>query len=83
MKACLVIALGLIVSGCVSSPVPPSVDAVAAEREAVVCKKERPTGSNRPVKVCRSVPGALEQEDTERDMRVLQRQSEMLKKKKK
>ena len=47
----------------------------------VVCRRERPTGSNRPRKVCRTVSGvgdAMEQDAARRDVRALQRQSEIL-----
>ncbi len=75
MKASLVVILSFIAGGCVVNPHAPVPTAANAE---VVCKKEKPTGSNRPVTVCRPVSGALDQEDTKRDMGVLQRQSEKL-----
>ena len=83
MKASVVVILSLIVSACVvhskpSAPGPTNVVADTPEQQTVVCKKEKPTGSNRPVTVCRAVPGLLEREQTERDMRVLHRQSEIL-----
>jgi hypothetical protein len=83
MKASVVVILSLIVSACVvqsnsPTPVPASVVGAPAEPQAVVCKKEKPTGSNRPVRVCRAVAGVLDREQTERGMRVLQRQSEIL-----
>ena len=73
MKASVVVVLCLIVSGCAVNPhpLPPTVADVP-----VICKKEKPTGSNRPVNVCRAVPGVMDRENTERDMRGLQRQSE-------
>ena len=75
MKASVIVILGFVVSGCVASP----HTMVAAETdEQVVCKMEKPTGSNRPVKICRPVGGVLDQEETKRDMGVLQRQSEIL-----
>ena len=46
--------------------------------QKVSCKKEKPTGSNRPVMVCRPVPGAVDRELTNRDMSILHRQSEAL-----
>ena len=74
---------GLMVIGCATQP--ESAEAIAAESFAstgdaprIVCKKEKPTGSNRPVRVCRQVGDPLDQEETRRDMRVLQRQSEAL-----
>jgi len=75
MKASVVVVLCLIVSGCVVNPhsLPPTAADVP-----VICEKEKPTGSNRPVTVCRAVPGVLDGEDTKRDMRVIQRQSEQL-----
>jgi hypothetical protein len=73
MKGFVVVVLSLIVSGCAASPYSP----VATTADVpVICKKEKPTGSNRPVTVCRPVPGVLEREDTTRDMRILQRQTE-------
>ena len=80
MKATVVLILSLIASGCAvqsHSPTPvASVDGVPAEPQSVVCEMEKPTGSNRPVKVCRAVDGILDREDTVRDMRKIQRQSE-------
>ena len=83
MKSSVVVILSLIVSGCVvqsnsPTPVPTSVVEVPAEPRAVVCKKEKPTGSNRPVRVCRAVAGVFDREETERDMSVLHRQSDVL-----
>ena len=81
MKPSIVVLLSVIVSGCVAqsnslTSVPES--GAAAEQPTIVCKKEKPTGSNRPVKVCRTVAGVLDKEQTDRDMRVLQRQSDIL-----
>ncbi|MCH9694123.1 MAG: hypothetical protein K0U72_06400 [Gammaproteobacteria bacterium] len=75
MKAAAVIFLGFVLSGCVTSSVEP---ALAADNRQVVCKMEKPTGSNRPVKVCRVAADALDHENTKRDMGVLQRQSDIL-----
>ena len=89
MKGLLAIFLALVGTGCVSqsySPAPEPAQAplsVASESDVpnpVVCRMEKPTGSNRPVRVCRAAPGALDDEETVRDMRVLQRQSELLNK---
>lgn len=77
MKNFVIVIMILIVSGCVVKP-PLDGPIVAREEQRVICKKEKPTGSNRPVKVCRAAPGVLDREDTERDMRVIQRQSEQL-----
>ncbi|MDJ0712176.1 MAG: hypothetical protein QNJ14_17430 [Woeseiaceae bacterium] len=84
MRVPVVVAVGHFASGCVAQPQSP--DAIAAapfDREVepaeIVCKMEKPTGSNRPVKVCREVPGALDREQTKRDMNVLKRQTENLK----
>lgn len=84
MKASVVFFLGLVASGCAVQPETPEAIAAAPFKPAVeppqiICKKEKPTGSNRPVTVCREVASALDQEQTKRDMRVLQRQSEQLK----
>ncbi len=75
MNALKIITLSLLVSACTTNP--HVVPAVASEQD-VVCTMEKPTGSNRPVKVCRPAAGTLDREDTERDMRVLQRQTEIL-----
>lgn len=84
MKVPVVCLLGLIASGCAAQSESPEAIAAAPFEDApeaprIVCKKEKPTGSNRPVKVCREVAGVLDQEQTRRDMSVLQRQSEQLK----
>jgi hypothetical protein len=73
MNGFMVVVLGLIVSGCAAGPHSP-IDTMADV--PVICKKEKPTGSHVPVNVCRPVPGVFDREDTERDMRVIQRQSE-------
>lgn len=83
MKASIAFFFSLILGGCVAqsnSPtsVPASLLGVPTETQPVVCKKEKPTGSNRPVTVCRAVPGVIDREKTKRDMRVIQRQSEHL-----
>lgn len=83
VRASLVVILSLTVSACVGqskSPAPDPTNLVgdAPEQQAVICKKEKPTGSNRPVTVCRPVPGVLDREQAKRDARVLQRQSEIL-----
>ncbi len=75
VKASVIVVLSFIASGCAVNP----HSMVAVETDAqVVCKMEKPTGSNRPVKICRPVGGVLDQEETKRDMGVLQRQSEIL-----
>lgn len=71
----LIVILSFIVSGCAANPYSM---AAATTDEQVVCKREKPTGSNRPVKICRPVDEALDREDTVRDMRVIQQQSERL-----
>ena len=84
MKVPVVFFLGLIVSGCAVQPEPETVAAApfedASEAPRIVCKREKPTGSNRPVKVCREVAGALDREQARRDMGVLQRQADQLRK---
>lgn len=84
MRTPVLVFLGLVVSGCAAQP--ETAEAVAAaplgnapEPPKIVCKKEKPTGSNRPVTVCREVLGALAQEQSRRDLRTLQQQSEDLK----
>ncbi len=44
----------------------------------VVCRKEKPTGSNRPRKVCRRISDEITKNKAQRDVKVLQRQSEIL-----
>jgi hypothetical protein len=83
MRAPVLLSLSLIVSGCIAQPQPPEAVAAApfdgtVEPPQIVCRKEKPTGSNRPVTVCREVQSALDRENTRRDMNVLQRQSELL-----
>ena len=85
MKIPVVIFLGLIVSGCAAQPETPESVAAAPIGDApveprIVCKKEKPTGSNRPVTVCRQVAGAFDEEQTKRDMRVLRQQADQLRK---
>lgn len=77
MKTPKIVILGLLASACTTNP--HTVPTVASEQD-VVCTMEKPTGSNRPVKICRPAAGALDREETERDMRVLQRQTEILSK---
>lgn len=76
MKTLTIVLLTIVVSGCAANQY--SIPVASAEDAQVVCKKEKPTGSNRPVKVCRPVSDAIDQEETKRDMRVLQNQSEMI-----
>ena len=83
MRTPVLLSLGIVMSGCIAQP--PASEAIAAASlddpiapPEVVCKKEKPTGSNRPVTVCREVQSALDQEHTRRDMKVLQRQSDVL-----
>ncbi len=68
-------------SGCAVQPDSPEAIAAApfdgpVQQPKVVCKMEKPTGSNRPVQVCREVASALDRELTRRDMDLLQRQTE-------
>jgi len=82
MRAPVFLFLSLVLSGCVFQPKTPAEIAAApfrpVEEPQVVCRKEKPTGSNRPVTVCREVQDAVDREHTKRDMQVLQRQSEVL-----
>jgi len=85
MRTSVVVFLGLLVSGCAAQPETPEAIAAAPfgdapEAPQIVCKKEKPTGSNRPVTVCREVAGAIDQEQAKRDVRVLQRQADILRK---
>ena len=81
MRAFVALSLGLFMSGCAVQPETPEAIAAApldspAAAPRIVCKKEKPTGSNRPVNVCREVPNAVDREHTRHDMDVLQRQTE-------
>lgn len=83
MKAVILTALAVVISGCAAQPEePPTASALmsAPDREEpqVVCKREKPTGSNRRIKVCRQVGDAIDDEQTRRDMQTLQRQSELI-----
>ena len=80
MKAPTVVVLGLFLSGCATAnhTLQPVAANMPGEPQAVICKKEKPTGSNRPVTVCRPAQGTLDRESTTRDMKVLQRQSDIL-----
>jgi hypothetical protein len=78
MRACVIVILCFVVSACVTSPTSEPLGAYADEPQEIICRKEKPTGSNRPVTVCRAAPGILDKEDTKRDMKDLQRQSEQL-----
>ncbi len=82
MKTTVILLSSFLLGGCVSqSAAPGSAEASLSgpidSEPPVVCKKEKPTGSNRPVVVCRQVAGAIDREQTERDVRVLQRQTEI------
>ena len=81
MKRPVLLSLGLVVvSGCTAQPKTPQAIAAAPfdsfEEPLVVCRMEKPTGSNRKVNVCREVPSAVDQQQTRRTMRRLKRQSE-------
>ena len=83
MRGAIVLLFGLIASGCATQP--ESAEEIAAQALAstgedprIVCKKEKPTGSNRPIKVCRQVSDPIDREHVRRDMGVLQRQTEAL-----
>lgn len=83
MKAAIIVALAVAVSACATQPEEPATASAllsAPEREEsqVVCKRVKPTGSNRRVKVCREVGDAIDAEHTRRDMQTLQRQSEII-----
>ena len=83
MRTPVAIFLSLVLGGCVAQPETPETIAAApfdgsVEPPQIVCKKEKPTGSNRPVTVCREVAGPLDREQTRHDMSVLQRQSEQV-----
>lgn len=72
--------LTILTSGCVFQP--PTTQQIAAApfsaatEPEIICRKEKPTGSNRKVTVCREVLSADDQEQTRQTMKRLQRQSE-------
>ena len=81
VRTLVVFSLGLFLSGCVAQPEAPEAVAAApsdgpAQQPRIVCRKEKPTGSNRPVNVCREVSSAVDREYTRKDMDMLQRQTE-------
>ena len=80
LRVSVVVFLSAILSACVVNPHPPErLAANVTERSAdgsVVCKLEKPTGSNRPVRVCRLVAGSMEREETQRKIRHIHEQSE-------
>ena len=57
MKTIIVISLAILLSGCISTE--HSSDRanqeVAVNSDGLVCKREKPTGSHRSVKICRTV----------------------------
>ncbi|MEL7186454.1 MAG: hypothetical protein AAFN50_08490 [Pseudomonadota bacterium] len=84
MKTPLFAALTLIACGCATQTDPD--EAVTAselikaadDEPRIVCTREKRTGSNRLVKVCREVANEVDRENTRRDMQVLKRQSDIL-----
>ena len=84
MKALIPVALMFLVGACASQPEEEQASASALlsvpdrEEPKVVCTRQKPTGSNRRIKVCREVGDAIADEHTRRDMQRLQRQSEMI-----
>lgn len=83
MKALIPVALTIFVGACASQPEEPQTASAilsVPERaeQQVVCTRQKPTGSNRRVKVCRPVGDAIADEHTRRDMQKLQRQSELV-----
>tara|TARA_R110002073_G_scaffold4917_9_gene31063 strand:- start:12922 stop:13173 length:252 start_codon:yes stop_codon:yes gene_type:complete len=65
MKTLLLISLTLVLTGCISTEhSSESSRALAANPDGLICKTEKPTGSHRPVKVCRTV-GELERDKKE------------------
>lgn len=49
MKFLILVLFATLVTGCVSS-----ITDNAAEKDGVVCKSDRPTGSNIPTRICRT-----------------------------
>lgn len=83
MRVVIPVALAIVVGGCAAQPEEqPTASALLSvpEREEpqIVCTRQKPTGSNRRVKVCKEVGDAIADEHTRRDMQKLQRQSELI-----
>ena len=81
MKALLIAVSITVAAGCATSAPEPTTTVASVDdagEPTIVCRREKPTGSNRPVKVCRAVGDAFDKEATRRDMQVLQRQSDIL-----
>ena len=81
MKLTAILLLGLLAAGCVtderaSGTAGVQIVNVDGQPVEVVCRREKPTGSNRPVKVCRRVATTLEREKAKRDVRAMQRQND-------
>ena len=83
MRVVVPVAFAIVFSGCAAQPEEePTASTLLSvpEREEpkVVCTRQKPTGSNRRVKVCKEVGDAIDAEHTRRDMQTLKRQSEMI-----
>ena len=81
MRTLFITAVALIVCGCAAQDETPSASALLSasdEEPKMICTREKPTGSNRLRKVCRPAGDAIDEENTRRDMQILQRQSEII-----
>ncbi len=80
MRALSILPMGLILSGCIVQPQTPEQIAAlpfdSSPEPQVVCRREKPTGSNRVQTICRRVLTTEEEARTLNDMRRMQRQSE-------
>lgn len=68
MKAIILVCLTAALSGCISTEHSSDKTNSSASRNAdgLVCKTEMPTGSHRPVRICRTV-GQIERDRKEAD----------------
>lgn len=68
MKTLSIIALALLLTGCISTDhsSDQASSVVAVNADGLVCKREKPTGSHRSVKICRTV-AEMEREKAEVD----------------
>lgn len=81
MKIVILASLAFLLSGCIStehSSDRKNQQIAAANPDGVVCKREKPTGSHRSIKICRTVEQiALEQKEAKEMSRQVRDQSQI------
>jgi len=79
MKTLLFVGLLVLLSGCISTEHSSDGNiSVAGGKDGMVCKREKPTGSHRPIKICRTVAQrAIDREEAEVVSRRLRDQSQI------